>query len=448
MASDRDARSDVERLSQYLQHGLWTERLAGRGPAARAAIRLLRLAVGTAREFQDGDLALRAMSLVYTTLLSLVPFLAVAFSVLKAFGAHHALEPLLARALAPLGEQGESVSRQVIGFVDNLEVGVLGVVGVLGLLYTAVSLVGKIEEALNHVWRVRHPRPLVRRLSDYLSAILVGPVLVFAALALNASARSSWLGQRLQEMPVPVVGPLVSGLGGHLLPVLVLSVGFTALFRFLPNTPVPLRSAAVGGVSAALLWQVAGAAFTAFVVQSPGRAAIYSGFAILVVFLIWLYVAWCIVLAGAAAAYCHQHPATELARALHRGRSPAARERLALGALAEVTRRHLAGRPPARIGELAGRLHAPADVLDELVDELVRRGIVIRAAEPRGLCLGRPPEQVAVADVLEAVREPGGEPGRAAAEEDPVTRALARRAAAEREGLAGLTLRELVEPGH
>jgi membrane protein len=437
--------ADVERLWQYLQRGLWRERLAGRGPAGRAAIRLLRLAVGTAREFQDGDLALRAMSLVYTTLLSLVPFLAVAVSVLKAFGAHRALEPVLIRALAPLGEQGEAIGRQVIGFVDHLEVGVLGVVGVVGLLYTAVSLVGKIEEALNHVWRVRHPRPLVRRFSDYLSAILVGPVLVFAALALTASAQSSWLGQWLLEMPV--VGPLVNQLSGHLLPVLVLAVGFTALFRFLPNTPVPLRSAAVGGVSAAVLWQVAGAAFTAFVVQSPGRVAIYSGFAILVVFLIWLYVAWCIVLAGAAAAYCHQHPATELARALHRGRSPAARERLALGALAEVTRRHLAGRPPARIGELAGRLHAPADVLDELVDELVRRGIVIRAAEPRGLCLGRPPEQVAVADVLDAVREPGGEAGRPVADEDPVARLLARRAAAEREGLAGLTLRELVEPG-
>jgi membrane protein len=441
VASDRDPRSDVERLWHYLQHGLWTEQLAGRRPVARAAIRLLRLAVGTAREFHDGDLALRAMGLVYTTLLSLVPFLAVAVSVLKAFGVHRAIEPLLARALAPLGEQGDAISHQMITFVDHLEVGVLGVMGVVGLLYTAVSLVGKIEEALNHVWRVRHTRPLVRRLSDYLSAILVGPVLVFAALALTASAQSSWLGQWLLE--VPAVGPLVSRLGGHLLPLLVLAVGFTTLFRFLPNTPVPLKSAAVGGVSAALLWQATGAAFTAFVVQSPSRAAIYSGFAILVVFLIWLYVAWCIVLAGAAAAYCHQHPATELARALHRGRSPAARERLALGALAEVTRRHLAGQPPARLGELAGRLHAPADVLDELVDELVRRGIVIRAAEPRGLCLGRPPEQVAVADVLDAVREPGGEAGRPADEGDPVARLLARRAAAEREGLAGLTLRDL-----
>lgn len=121
--------------------------------------------------------------------------------------------------------------------------------------------------------------------------------------------------------------------------------------------------------------------------------------AILVVFLIWLDVAWCIRLAGAAATDCHQHPATELARALHRGRA-AARERLALRALAEVMHRYLGGAPPSRLGQLVGRLHAPADVLDELV----RRGVLLRAAEPHGVALASLPERVALSEVLDAVR--------------------------------------------
>lgn len=120
--------------------------------------------------------------------------------------------------------------------------------------------------------------------------------------------------------------------------------------------------------------------------------------AILVVFLVWLDVAWCIRLAGAAATDCHQHPATELAWALHRGRA-AARERLALRAWPRSCTGTSAA-PPSRLGQLVGRLHAPADVLDELV----RRGVLLRAAEPHGVALASLPERVALLEVLDAVR--------------------------------------------
>ena len=104
--------------------------------------------------------------------------MAVSFSLLKAFGVHNQIEPMLNHFLAPLGEKGIEFSQRILGFVENVQVGVLGSLGLAFLIYTVVSLVQKIEEAFNFIWRIRQPRRFVRRFSDYMSVILVGPVLI------------------------------------------------------------------------------------------------------------------------------------------------------------------------------------------------------------------------------------------------------------------------------
>ncbi len=183
------------RAIEYCQRDLWETDLETLEPGKRFLVSSLRLIFVAAWEFKESVLSIRATSLVYTTLLSLVPFLAVTFSVLKAFGIHQEIEPLLGHALEPLGEKGQEITESIIGFVDNLKVGVLGAVGVAGLFYTTYSLIAKIEEALNSVWRVQNGRPLARQFTDYLSVLLVGPVFVFTAFGLTASAQSHWLVQ-------------------------------------------------------------------------------------------------------------------------------------------------------------------------------------------------------------------------------------------------------------
>jgi membrane protein len=426
------------RLRRFLTEGLWATDLEARPWPVRAGLRALRLALAAGAEFQAAELGLRATGLVYTTLLSLVPFLAVSFSVLKAFGAHHLLEPTLAGAFAPLGAESARVTREVLGFVDNLRVGLLGAAGVAGLFYTAISLVSRIEDALNYVWRARRARSLARRFTDYLSVLLVGPVLVAAALALTAGAENAWVvGWILAMEPV---GPLLLGLANWVVPVLCLAAAFTFLYRFLPCTRVGLRSALVGGLTAAALCHVAGVWFTLFVARSPQYAAIYSGFAVLVAFLVWLDVAWLIFLAGSVVAYCHQHPPATLAAAGRRGPAPPAG--LALATLAALTRRHAEGGGPVPPAELARRLRVPPGDLDDAVTLLVRRGLVLRAAEPEGLALARAPERVPLAEVLAAVRDPDapappGPPG------GPVARLLARVDGAVAGAVADLTLRSL-----
>ena len=170
--------SIISQIEKFLRRDLWLPDLETLRGWAAFYTRMLRLVVVAISDFRDGALSIRATSLVSTTLLSLVPFLAITFSVLKAFGVHQQIEPILAQGLEPLGEKGAEISARIIEFVNNIGVGKLGALGVLGLFYTTYSLIDKIEEALNHIWRVRHSRTLARKFTDYLSVVLVGPVLV------------------------------------------------------------------------------------------------------------------------------------------------------------------------------------------------------------------------------------------------------------------------------
>jgi membrane protein len=410
-------------------------------PAQRLGVHLLRMVIVVVRASRDGLLNLRAMGLVYSTLLSLVPLLAVTFSVLKAFGAQYQIRPLLEHALGPLGEQRDQIAERLVQFVSNTQVGVLGALGVAGLLYTVLSLMNRVEDALNHVWHARRARGLARKFTDYLSMLLAGPVLVFAAFALIASAQSHWVVQwvlaatRLETLMLLVTG--------YVLPILLLGTAFFLLYRLVPNTEVSTTAALIGGAVAAVLWHVAGTGFTAFLSGSTRYAAIYSGFAGVMIFLIWLYIGWLIVLIGAQVGYFHQYPRSYIEAHVHHG--ALYREWIALAIAGEVTRRFLAGDPPGRLSALARMIGAPLAHLQPIVDDLVARGILLRAAEPEGLALAASPDQVTVVDVLDVVRDPGTVDGPAlAAAADAGATILRRRDEAVREALERVSLRDLV----
>ncbi|HET7343296.1 MAG TPA: YhjD/YihY/BrkB family envelope integrity protein, partial [Methylomirabilota bacterium] len=360
-----DERASWSGLQRYLERDLWTTDTAGRGPLARLGIGALRLVVVLVRALIDPQLNLEATALVYRTLLSLVPLLAVAFSVLKAFGAQYRIEAVLVQTLQPLGPGGAQVTAHIVSFVDNMRVSVLGAIGFVALFYTVLSVIERVESALNGIWHVRRPRPLARKFSDYLSIVLVGPVLVFGALAIMASAQSYWLVQRALEATHLTTAALT--VARHGTPFLLLVAAFTLLYRLLPYTRVSSRAALVGGVTAALLWHLAGFGFATFVAGSASYAAIYSGFAVYLVSLIWLQVAWLVVLTGGLVAYVHQYP---IAYVAVRGRPSALlREHVGLGALLEITRTYLAAAGPTRPEDLARALGTPLAVVDDVVND-------------------------------------------------------------------------------
>jgi membrane protein len=385
-----------------------------------------------------GDvLDLQAMSLTYSTLLSLVPFLAVMFSVLKAFGVQNGLQPFLMQLLEPLGDAAAQVTSTIINFVENIQVGILGALGTAMLFYTVVTLVAKVEDALNKIWRLPHSRNWSQRIPAYLSVVLVGPVMVFTALTLTASAQSHWLVERLFKIGfVSYVFTLTTSI----MPFVLFCATFTFLYRFIPYTRVRLSSALIGGAAAGILWQLVGTAFAAFVANSARYEAVYSSFAIMIVFLIWLYTGWLIFLIGAEVTYFHQHPSAFVREALAGGRGYRFQEWVALSALVEIARRHSSDESPWDQTELAARFGVSN--LGSLIDEFVRSGILLRSAEPEGIALAKPPERVTVKDILDIVGDSAAQDLKSTG---PVADVLLRRDQAVQKALEGITLKSIIE---
>ncbi len=434
----------LKRMDRSIREAIWSERAERLPGRAILVVRLMRLIAVVLRDLLFGQLTLRAMGLVYTTLLSLVPLLAFSFSVLKAFGVHNQLEPMLRQFMRPLGTQGEEVSRHILAFIENLNVGVLGAVGLAFLLYTAVSLVHKTEEAINHIWHVRRARSLGERFSSYVTILLIGPVLVFSAIGPTATVTGS---EEVQSfLAVEPVGRLFA-LGTRLLPYVLVTGAFTFAYVFLPNARVRVGSALAGGITGGVLWQSAGWAFAGFVAGSNRYEAIYASFAVLILFLIWLYVSWLILLLGASVAFYVQNPQYVVLEPGEPRLSNRMRERLALLLMSEIAAAHVRGEPAWTRERLAQQLRVPGHALDVVLDALRHAGLLAEGGD--GQCWYLPARDlgtVTVADMLVAVRSAGEErflrPARLPLPEG-LESVVQRVEEATREALSRMTLRDL-----
>jgi membrane protein len=394
--------SVILKLKTYFIRGLWDIDISGLNGFRAFIIKFLRLLYVAAREFTEGHLTLRAMGLVYTTLLSLVPLLAFSFSVLKGFGVHNQIEPLLSNFLAPLGHKGEELTWKVIGFVENVKVGVLGTLGLSMLVYTVISLIQKIESALNAIWKIRRPRSFARRFSDYMSVILIGPVLMFSAMGLTASVMSTTVVQGL--VSIEPFGTVVY-LAGKLIPYLLVCAAFTFIYSFVPNTKVRPLSALVGGVFAGILWETTGWAFASFVISSTKYTAIYSGFAIVVMSMIWLYVSWLILLVGAEISFYHQYPQFLTVKKESLLLSNRLKERLAVLVMFLIGDNFYRNGKPWTLNSLVDRLNLPLEPVQDVLSALQNHGYLLETNDdPPAFLPARDIETIHLRELLSSVR--------------------------------------------
>ena len=437
-----------DQIKSFLENRLWRADIESMALPQRYGYKFVRFLFVLMREFANGQLNLRAMSLVYTTLLSMVPLLAVSFSVLKAFGVHNQIEPLLLNLVQPLGEKGNEIVVNLLGFVENMKVGVLGSVGLALLLYTVVSLIQKVESSFNYVWHAKSTRPFSRRFSDYLSVIMVGPVLMFSAIGMTASLMNSDVVQALVSIePFGSIMLVVT----KLIPFLLIIMAFTFVYMFMPNTRVKFTAALVGAVVGGALWQSTGLVFAEFASSSTKYAAIYSGFAILVLFMIWLYLSWFILLLGSQVAYYVQYP--EQIR-LSNQRVPLSgrlREQTALLTIYWIAHRFVRHKKPLSIAELCQLLAIPAERVTETVQMLMDRELVVETNdEPSTYVLQSDPANMTVAEFLQIVRRPNDEQSMMNDQIQSVggvDEVMAQLESSVGEKLAGLTLRKLVDDG-
>ncbi len=408
----------------------------------RWGYRALRVGLAAAWEFQQRLLDARAAGLVFTTLLSLVPFLAVVVAVLKTFGVDDHLEAVLDQLVAPLGPNGQLVTGAVVQFVNNFDVGVLGTIGVVGLLYTTYSLVEKMEDTFNAIWRVRRGRSWGQRIVEYFTIVLVGPLAMVSALGLLTSLHNQAVVQRILE--IPPLGVLAVR-GAEYLPFVLLAAVFGALYKFLPHARVSTMAALVGGGAAAVLWGAAGQGFAFFVARSTSYSAMYAGSAIVVLSLLWLYLGWLIILLGAQVAYFYQHPNTYEWQYLGTHGVQAWRERAGLCILQALARRCMSGEGDTPLDAIAQETNVTLPTIEEMIEVFAEAGYVSKERGHTAHCrLLRAPAAISLAEVIRVIHYGGlfgGGPGPSGS--DGLDHILRRRDEAVVRALEGLTLEAL-----
>lgn len=396
-----------EKIDSFFIRKLWKTDEASVSKARSFEIKAVRLIYVIIKGFSEEQLILRAMSLVYTTLLSFVPLLAVSFSVLKAFGVHTRFLIFLYYFLEPLGASGVDLSMKIIGFVENVKVSVLGSIGLSALIYTVLSTVQKIESALNYIWGIKGTRGFSQRFSNYMSVLLVGPVLIFSAIGVTTTLMSSTVMKNL--MAIQMLGPVVY-LGSRLAPYLLITAAFTMIYIFLPNTRVRFRSALAGGLAAAILWQSISWIFTSFIASSAQYSAIYSGFATLILFLIWLYWNFLTLLIGARVSFYTQHPQMLDAGSTIMTLSDRLKERLALAIMFLVGRSFHNNQPHWKFVSLTHKLGVPSEFVREVISILEEKGLLVPTqGEPPAFLPAKDLDTITLNEIISAVRISGEE---------------------------------------
>lgn len=403
-------RESIDRARRYLAVEIWKHDLRTL-PFLRAlvlrAVRIVYLAIrGTFRD----KAFLRASTLTYVTLLSLPPVLALAFGVGRSLGVTQDLREFVFRQLGAENQQIREVVQQIFDYVESTPLSVFNGIGLLLLFAALVKLLGTIETSFNEIFGGSKSRTFLRKVSDYLSVLIIAPVLLTVATGTVTSLRNQDLVKSLEG--IPVLGAIVSA------PVLSSFVtawlGFIFLFLFMPNVRVRFSAAAVGSLVASLAWLGAYQSFLNLQIGLSRTNIIYGSFAGLPLMLIWLNASWGIVLIGAEVVAALQNEAAFKRTVLAGDPTAADRERFGLQIMLGIAREFSQDRGGRTVEDLVEGTEVPYLIVRDLLASLERNRLLARTADkPARYLLCRDPRRVKVSDVLLAIR------GRYETEEGP-----------------------------
>lgn len=433
----------IVRFRHFLEYELWEMDVVDQRWWRRFLLNQGQILTLVVRGFFADGCMLRASALTFTTLLSLVPLLALMFSVLKGLGVQNALEPLLFEQLA-VG--GNSAVTKIIEYINNTNVARLGTYGLIVLIITVLTLLSNIEKSFNSVWGVEETRPLLRRFTDYFSVVTIGPIFVVVAISMTSTLKSQHLVRSLLEFEY--VGEALLALF-EVLPFMVMWLVFAGLYLFMPNVKVSPRAALIGGVFGGTLWQASQWGYLNFQVGVARYNAIYGTMAALPILMVWIYLSWMIVLLGLEMTYATQN--LRLIRQDIRGPRVnfASREFISMNVLLYIARRFYQGKPALGQEELSSQLDVPPRLLRSILDELARLGLVattLTGEDDSGYQPAMALEKIRMHDVVRGLAADGTDYSRLRkTRERLVIAAVAETLRqAQQHALEGLTLRDLV----
>ena len=296
----------VSRIIDFIRIDIWRIRLDDLPFGRSFLIKQLRIIILAFRGYDEDRCLQRASSLTFYTLLSVVPVVAMFFGVAKGFG----FEKRLERQLFERFPGQEEVLGQVISFSNSLleqtKGGLIAGVGLLVLFWSVLKVLGHVEMALNDIWEIKQQRSWGRKFSDYLSIMLISPILILmsGSATVYITTQVTQIAQKVEL--VGVISPVIFFLLKYA-PYVLIWILFTILYIVMPNTKVNLKAGLLGGVVAGTLYQIAQGFYISFQIGAARYNAIYGSFAALPLFLMWVQISWWIVLFGAELSFANQN---------------------------------------------------------------------------------------------------------------------------------------------
>lgn len=400
----------MTQIKEFIQTGIWRIRVKGLSKRRSILIQTLRVAILSFRNFQKNQCILRASALTFYSLLSIVPVVAMAFGIAKGFGLDKRLE---AEILSNM-KSYEEVAEQIIGFsramLDNTKGGLVAGIGVILLFTSIVKLLGNIELAFNDIWGVKVGRNLGRKFADYLSLMLICPLLWITASSVSLFVISQVTAITEQIKILGFFSPLILG-ALRLLPIIVLGGLFSFMYSYMPNTQVKISSAVVAGVIASIIYQVLQWGYIHFQVGAANYGAIYGSFAALPLFLMWLQLSWFVVLFGAEISFAHQNVETYEFEPDCQNVSQSFKKLIALRITQLCIERFRLNQGALSDVQIAEEIEIPIRLVRNLIYELVGAGVLveIRTENQKSTAYqpGRPLELLTIQGVLDALDKKG-----------------------------------------
>ena len=295
----------LDRIKTFLDNELWllADKLVG---YPKIGVRALQVIVVTIQDFITDKCSIRAAALTYYSALSLVPILALLFGIAKGFG----FEEMLRQKLLASGGSNQDMLIQMFAFAENTlanaKGGVVAGIGIILLFYTLLKTIGLIENAFNDIWDIQVPRTLLRKFTDYLSLLLITPILlifsgsvtVFIGTNTQAIAHKLGIGE--------IIGPALN-FALNLTPYILIWAMFLGFYMIMPNKNVKFKAALIGAIVAGSVYQITNWIYITFQVGVSSYNGIYGSFAALPLFLVWVQLSWTIVLFGAELSFAIQN---------------------------------------------------------------------------------------------------------------------------------------------
>ena len=377
------------------------------------------------KSFQRNRCPVRASALAYSSLLALVPMMAVAIGVATSLLQNQGqdavgkmIDQMVVNVAPALGLQNSTDANQatdrrhefvgqITDSIGRIHSGALGATGMVALLFVAISMLVRIEETFNDIWGITRGRSWVARVVQYWATITLAPILLVVVVGLTSGPQLNAVHRYLDGLPLGA-GALVSFLF-RFLPFLLLSLAFGLFYQLMPNTRVRWQAALAGGVVAGCLWQLNNQVGVLYVSSVVKNSKIYGSLGIIPVFMVGLYFCWLILLFGAQVAYAFQNREAYLQEKQAEGVNQKGREFVALRLMTQLAHHFRHGEKPPAVEQLSASLGVPTRLVTQLLNALLQAQLVIEVSDREtGYAPARPLDRITAQDVLQALRAGAG----------------------------------------